>query len=201
MQAPDVAAVQGAFAAMETANWVSNVESRLRHVSGERRRAHGLAADEFHLHSAGFQRSAILAAGGFDERVPGIAEVPLLQRILAGGGRTVTLDHPAVLHINHDDFGGYVSALRRRGRDVGRLWRLDPGVASQLYPTALLERHGALVRHLRIPLRLGGEATLSLASAMVSAGRVLRLRRVTLSAAARAASWAVRVGVLQGYCR
>lgn len=200
LQSPGVAAIQGAFAAAATTNWVSEVESGLRALSGERRRARGLPPDEFHLHSAGFQRDALLAADGFDERVPGIAEAPLLQRILESGGRIVPLEAPAVHHANHDDFSDYVQALRRRGCEVGRLWRLDPGAASRLYPAATLKRYGALVRRSRRPLRLAGEAQRSLASLILAVSRALPLHRLTLPAAAQVASAAVRAGVLEGYC-
>jgi len=200
MHSPVVAAVQGAFAAAVTTNWVSEVESSLRVRSGERRRARGLPADEFHLHSAGFQRGALLGAGGFDERVPGIAEVPLLQRIRDCGGRIVALEGPAVHHVNHDDFRGYVQALRRRGREVGLLWRLDPDVASRLYPSAALERCGALIRHAHRPLQLAGAAQLSLASLALALCRGLLPRPLTLAAAAQVAAAAVRAGVVEGYC-
>lgn len=200
LQSPDVAAVQGAFAAATSTNWVSETESNLRVLNGKRRRARGLPTDEFHLHSAGFQRGAVLAAGAFDERVPGIAEVPLLQRIRESGGRIVTLSVPVVQHFNHEDFRGYVQALRRRGREVGRLWRLDPAVASQVYPVAALQRHAVLVQRAQHLLRLAGQAQLSLASLVLVLSRALRLRRHTLSAAAQVASSAVRAGFLEGFC-
>jgi hypothetical protein len=200
LRSPDVAAVQGAYAAVASTNWVWEAESGLRALSVERRRARGLPPDEFHLHSAGFQRRAILAAGGFDERVPGIAEVPLLQRIKESGGRIVSLEAPVVDHANHDDFRTYAQTLRRRGYEVGVLWRLDPGVASQIYPTAMVERHGALIRRARRPLRLAGEVQLSLTFLMLHVSRALRLHRVTLPAAAQLASSAIRAGFLEGYC-
>jgi hypothetical protein len=200
LRSPDVAAVQGAYAATASTNWVWDTECRLRALSGERRRARGLPTDEFHLHSAGFQRRAILAAGGFDERVPGIAEVPLLQRIRESGGRIVFLEAPVVDHANEDDFRTYAQALRRRSCEIGVLWRLDPGVASQVFPTAVVERHGALIRRARRPLRLAAEVRLSLASLMLQASRALRLHRVMLPAAAQWASSTVRAGFLEGYC-
>jgi hypothetical protein len=200
LQSPGIDAVQGAFAVAETANWVSETESSLRALGRQRRRARGLPADEFHLHSAGFKREAILAAGGFDQRVPGIAEVPLLYRIQQRGGRIAPLEAPAVHHVNHDDFRGYVQALRQRGREVGLLWQFDPGVASLLYPAVTLERHGTLVLRMRRPLRLAGEARLSLASMVLALSRALKLHRFTLVAAAQVASSAVRAGILEGYC-
>ena len=200
LRSPDVAAVQGAYAAVASTNWVWEAESGLRALSGERRRTHGLPTDEFHLHSAGFQRYAILAAGGFDERVPGIAEVLLLQRIRESGGRIVSLEAPVVDHANDGDFRTYAQTLRRRGYEVGVLWRLDPSVASHIYPTAIVEQHGALIRRACRPLRLAGEVRLSLTFLMLQVSRALRLYRVTLHAAAQLASSAVRVGFLEGYC-
>jgi hypothetical protein len=200
LQSPDVAAVQGAYAAVASTNWVWDAESGVRGLGGERRRARGLPPDEFHLHSAGFQRHVILDAGGFDERVPGIAEAPLLQRIRESGGHIVSLEGPVVDHANDDDFRTYGQSLRRRGYEVGVLWRLDPGVASQIYPTAIVDRHGALIRRARRPLRLAGDVQLFVAFLMLHASRALRLRRVTLAAAAHWASSSVRAGFLEGYC-
>jgi hypothetical protein len=197
---PGVAAVQGAFEAASGGGWVSEAESLLRARSCARRRARGLPADEFHLHSAGFRREALLAAGGFDERFPGIAEVPLLARIGESGGRIVPVPTPVALHVNHDDIGEYVEALRRRGREVGLLWRLEPASAARIYPSAALERHGAQIRRAGAALRLVAEAQLSLASLALAAARTLRLRALTLPAASRLATCAVRAGVLRGYC-
>lgn len=197
---PEVAAVQGAFAAVANTNWVSEVESSLRALSGARRRARGLPTDEFHLHSAGFQRGALLAAGGFDEHLPGVAEVPLLQRIQDSGGTIAWLRTPAVHHINHSDFRGIVRALRGRGREVGLLWRLDPGVASRTFPTVALERHGALVRRAHGPLWVAGAANLSLAFVILAISRAFLPRWFTLAAAALVTASAIRAGVLEGYC-
>jgi glycosyltransferase involved in cell wall biosynthesis len=194
-----VAAVQGAFEAGGEGGWVSQTETRLRNQSCRLRRARGLQPDEFHLHSAGFMRDAIIAAGGFDERFPGIAEVPLLQRIEEGGGRIMPLMTPAARHLNHDDLGEYASALRRRGREVGRLWRLDPFRAAVLYPSAALGRCGPLVRATRLPLLLAAEALLAVLSGVVAATAAMGLRQLTLPVASKLASTAVRAGVLEGY--
>jgi hypothetical protein len=200
LRSPDVTAVQGAYAAAESTNWVWDAESGVRALGGERRRALGLPTDEFHLHSAGFQRHAILAADGFDERVPSIAEVPLLQRIRESGGHIVSLEGPVVDHANDDDLRTYAHRLRQRGYEVGVLWRLDPDVASQIYPMAMVDRHGALIRRARRPLRLAGDVQLSLAFLMLHASHALRLHRVTLAAAAQWGSSVVRAGFLEGYC-
>ena len=200
LRSADVAAVQGAYAAAASRNWAWEAESGLRARGGGRRRARGLPADEFHLHSAGFQRHALLAAGGFDERVPGIAEVPLLQRIQESGGRIVFLEAPVVDHANESDFHTYARALRRRGREIGVLWRLDPGMASRIYPAAVVERHGALIRRAHRPLHVACEVQLSLALLILRLSRALRLHRVVLPAAAALASTAIRAGFLEGYC-
>jgi hypothetical protein len=200
LRSSDVAAIQGAYAAAASGNWAWEAESGLRARGGGRRRARGLPADEFHLHSAGFQRHAILTAGGFDERVPGIAEVPLLQRIQESGGRIVFLEAPVVDHANESEFHTYARALRRRGREIGVLWRLDPGLASRIYPAAVVERHGALIRRAHRPLQLAGGVRLSLALLTVRTSRALRLRRLLLPAATALASSALRTGFLEGYC-
>ena len=199
LHSSDAAAVQGAFTAATSTNWISQTESNLRTQNCRRRRARGLPHDEFHLHSAGFRRGSLLAAGGFDERVPDIGEVTLLQRIQARGGRIVPLAAPPVLHFNHEDFRGYVQALHRRGCEVGRLWHLDPEMAARIYPLTALKRYALIVRRTRPLLCIAAKAQLSLASLILASMRALRLRRYTLSVAARVASAAVRAGFLAGY--
>jgi len=199
LRSPDVAAVQGAYAAPASTNVAWETETVLATRSRDRRRARGLPPDEFNLHSAGFRRDAVLAAGSFDERVPDIAEAPLLWRIQASGARIVSLDAPAVDHANYVDFRLYAGTLRRRGHEVGVLWRLDPGMASELFPSAAVQRHGALIRRAHGPLRLVYEAQLSSTLLILRASQALGLRRVLLPVASAMASAAIRLGFLDGY--
>ena len=200
LRAPGVAAVQGRFETTVGGTWTWEAETALKALNDERRQELGMRRDEFNLHNAGFNRGAIVAAGGFDERVPGIAEMPLLQRIEESRGRIEYPDSPQVEHVNNDGFWNYVVALRLRGYDVGLLWRLDPAVASVLFPAPKLERHAVFVRRFSLPLLVTAEIRLVGAFLWVQTICLLRLRRLLVPAAGRLVWAAIRVGLIKGFC-
>jgi glycosyl transferase family 2 len=198
LQSPGAAVVQGAFVAPPTDSWVSLTETRLRALAAARRREYGLPGDEYHLHSAGFDRRTLVKAGGFDERIPNLAEAPLIQRIIDRGGRVVMLDRPSVRHVNHEDFEHYVHALRGRGYEAGVLWRLEPALAARLYPSSALDRHAGLVRRVSPLLQHAADAQLASATLLVKAGRALHFDRLASAAAVHVATAAVRAGAIDG---